>query len=597
MNKIYITVISVILSLSFCINSMASDEIPEKMNFDAQRNKDLFFFDSTYSEKQLYDPIVSHFASNYVGSDSSKLNNILALAGTSFYHINDNTRYHDNNKISNYNLNKYIIYYDNGGYLKMLALNKCSGIVVYNFDDQNKGLFPFVTENDCGDEEYFMWGTNYTSGGFGSINESNTVSEVSFNCNKQKYSSIYNYMFGNNDVFYMSDSFGCGKIVYSDVPVYDIAQDYQLRGIDVDDNLNAIADRGRVAGFVQNHCYKDAPEPATDCRPDKCKPKSVGTDSTFGFSQFNVVPHIGTDRKNLYFDVSALYNDKMKSLVNYSFIDFQVTMLDDHNYFHIWDDENFFNGGKIYKCVPDFPFDFKHKYYPAANDATAEFLLGFDWKDVVVNLPVVDIPIGTKLKLSYITLDFTPCYEKDNVIYKGVKNTYQYDFLSRQGTLYKLDPEDDGGYPNPMDKTPEDSNTDYYQTIITKDPQGNPQYIYVYVDQDGVQHPAGDTTVTGGSVTIGDVGATVGDVTASVGDININIDTGGGSDGNYIDIDPVDYENMIAPMKELLQKDDDNGFFALLRDIYKVFPPQIWLIVGGGLSAVITVSIVKILRG
>lgn len=70
-----------------------------------------------------------------------------------------------------------------------------------------------------------------------------------------------------------------------------------------------------------------------------------------------------------------------------------------------------------------------------------------------------------------------------------------------------------------------------------------------------------------------------------------------GQDGEYITISPVDFNQFIKGMANMLKMFDTNGgLFLLLKDIFSLFPDDVNTIAIGAIGAITFVSAVCILR-
>ncbi len=186
------------------------------------------------------------------------------------------------------------------------------------------------------------------------------------------------------------------------------------------------------------------------------------------------------------------------------------------------------------------------------------------------------------------------------------RNDYNHDFLSNKGDTSVWVPTSDSALNGNFDYTQKGntvSSNSYYYNEVTTNENGDTVNKYYYVDNgkkteiteneynNNSYNISGDSGGGGGGSSSSGGNATA---NAVVGDIVVNV----GGQGDYVNISPKDYKTFVDNVKDMLEElDTKGGLFLMLKDVYALFPPTIWVIVGGGLSAVVIVSIVKILRG
>lgn len=188
---------------------------------------------------------------------------------------------------------------------------------------------------------------------------------------------------------------------------------------------------------------------------------------------------------------------------------------------------------------------------------------------------------------------------------QGRRNDYTYDFLANASDYSVWTPTTDSAMNGNFDYTQEGntvSSNSYYYNEVTTNENGDTVNKYYYVDNGKKteitenEYNNNSYNISGGDSGGGGTSSSGGNATANavVGDIVVNV----GGQGDYVNISPKDYKTFVDNVKDMLEElDTKGGLFLMLKDVYALFPPTIWVIVGGGLSAVVIVSIVKILRG
>lgn len=311
------------------------------------------------------------------------------------------------------------------------------------------------------------------------------------------------------------------------------------------------------------------------------------------FKDFQVVPHISSDFDKSYFDIYYELSDyALTNIDNLSLVICNDYIIDMKDYFLTF--------GQAYSRT----YQGKTLYYSMK-------IVRYETKLYLNQIPCMkqaveasvdkDAIFGNNGLLSFSDTDYSKlflefylrCNTPDG-FKQSKRNDYTYEFLTRSSDYSIWMPTTDVSPNGNFDYTQQGdtvtSNSYYYhdasenkyyyvdngtKTEITENEYNNNSYVS--------GGGGGSSSSSGGAV-----------ANATIGDIVINV----GGQGDYVDISPKDYKLFIDNIKTMLDElDTKGGLFLMLKDVYALFPAPIWVIVGGGLSSVIVVSIIKILRG
>lgn len=323
------------------------------------------------------------------------------------------------------------------------------------------------------------------------------------------------------------------------------------------------------------------------------------------FKEFTVIPHVTNNYDTFYFDVKyelsnfakehitslnlrfdnsyAMGVEGLASLVRFdadnSSYSISISVSDKPNGFRLYLKEI----PCLYSLVDD------KKLASKNNILGKEFLIDFS----KLSIDGVGLDTIASINHSYLYCQF---YLRGNIngkFYQGQRNDFNYDFLTKKSDFDIWKSTDDsslnGNLNYVRDGQTVTSNEYYYNDVTTND-NGTTVNNYYYYDNDGNRKKITEDEYFGGNVN-----ANGGN--ASIGDINININNNMGQDGEYITISPVDFNQFIKGMANMLKMFDTNGgLFLLLKDIFSLFPDDVNTIAIGAIGAITFVSAVCILR-
>lgn len=381
------------------------------------------------------------------------------------------------------------------------------------------------------------------------------------------------------------------EILYSDFPVFKNQDDvtYYLE-----------------TGIIRNAFYDTSPKDYS---------------SELYFKSFEVIPHASNSAKYYYFDIKYELSDYAKKNIDNLNLNFENC--------YRWEASSDLK--PLVECrntgwrsnsisLKEYPFGFSIDVmhlscYQYAVDKWGMKPECFVGNSVMMNiadtllggwLPGVNI---VEISESFLYFRFNLRFNSNNGLVVGKRSDFTYDILNKKIEKYIYTPntqtdgngnttfvkDADGNITYTQEGDTISSNDYYYNNV--EDDGDTVVNNYFYYDKDGNEKKITEDEYNNNAFTVigGNSSATGGN--SSIGDINININNNMGH-GDYVNISPSDYKLFIDALQSLFAEVDTNGgLFLLLKDIYSMYPPEIWLVVGGGLSAVVIVSIVKIARG
>lgn len=399
---------------------------------------------------------------------------------------------------------------------------------------------------------------------------------------------------GNNKSITLFDYYGSKRdveILYSDFPIFQNQ-----------DDLTYYLETGIIRNAFYDASVKDY-------------------SSELYFESFEVIPHASNRVGSYYFDVKYELSDYAKKNIDKLNLNFEnmhqidFSSLDDlikTTYETKWYSNSI--------ALSNYPYGFC--IYVKDLGCYAEAVEGLTpFENIIIgNIFIIDT-VDTILQslmpnVSTVRVERSVLYFKFNLRFSsssgavfGKRNDFTYDFISKENSKNIYTPniqkdnngnttfvkDADGNITYTQEGDTISSNDYYYNNV--EDDGDTVVNNYFYYDKDGNEKKITEDEYNNNAFTVigGNSSATGGN--SSIGDINININNNMGH-GDYVDISPSDYKLFIDALQSLFAELDTNGgLFLMLGDIYSMFPTKIWLIVGGGLSAVIIVSVIKIARG
>lgn len=320
------------------------------------------------------------------------------------------------------------------------------------------------------------------------------------------------------------------------------------------------------------------------------------------FKEFKVTPHVSNQGSKFYFEIYyelsdfALANIDVLNIRFDNQYDMDVNGLSglfdslgcDHTATNSIALSNYKNGFKLYLS------DIRSIEKVCASDIfpgqTSEFLL----KRILGNEVYIDLSgltIGGvggegvyKIVGSHLYCQFYLRANIDGQFYQGKRNDFNYDFLNKSYDVDVWTTNDDSSLNGNFDYTKEGetiTSNEYYYNDVTTNDDGTTVNNYYYYDKNGNRKEITEDVYNNSS--------------ASVGDININV--GGNGSSEYISINPVDFNQFVKGMKNMLEEfDTKGGLFLLIKDVFSMYPPEVTTIVVGAIAAIAIVSIICILR-
>lgn len=359
------------------------------------------------------------------------------------------------------------------------------------------------------------------------------------------------------------------EIISSDFPIFATEEDY----------INY-----REYGIIKNAIYN----PADSIAASKFTPEQVylddfqciyhdapGLDNCYVEFKYSIPQHLRSSKGSIYLDVSDIYKLHAKCVAGLANADreyfgmsifsvtenpygFSIPVTDFSSVMQFVDNES-----------PE-KLSFVAKREVLGN----EILFDFD------NVSIDNIGLNTLLEItkSQLFLDVQVRVGPYSIGTKGEKYSALVDFLDLSNCYYESSSYDDK---TETYKPNNDTVKDGYYSV---DAGGN----YNYHSSDG------KTT----SITSYDYNNSTNSTQYITNNYYCSSGVGSsGSGGEYININPVDFNQFVKGMKNMLEQfDTKGGLFLLIKDVFSMYPPDVTVIIVGAISTITIVSIICILR-
>lgn len=415
-----------------------------------------------------------------------------------------------------------------------------------------------------GDKVYIKWGSD--------LNDNNFIKLVDY-CNSS-YSMnrgfIYTYTYSGNTTKSNAGTNAYDiNIISTDFPIFQNEDDYLFY---------------RQTGKVNNALYNPTPSDYS---------------SELYFKSFEVIPHVTNRTDTYYFDVKYELSDYAKKNVKNLNLNFQNEYEICLSFANGAVSNGFAKTGWYSNSISlaDHPYGFSIMLkdlgcYQYAVSSLGfylpdEAILGYQGFIIETLNDVLQRIIGNATAASVdgsiLYLKFNLRFSNNGNVVIGKRNDFTYDFLTNEIKKYLYVPDaitDSSGNTTFVKDT--DGNISYTQegdTKTSKDYYSQEGDKYYYTDNNGNRKEITENDYNNSSANV---------------DIDINIGSGS---GEYININPVDFNQFVRGMEEMLKQfDTEGGLFLLIKDVFAMFPPEITVIVVGAISAITIVSIICILR-
>lgn len=409
-----------------------------------------------------------------------------------------------------------------------------------------------------------------------------TFSDYTENRNRSGSSSMFSYYSTPKDI----------EILSSDFPVFTNMDDVNYY---------------RETGIIRNAKYDPTPKDYS---------------SELYFKSFEVIPHASNSAEYYFFDIKYELSDYAKKNIETLNLNFESL--------YRWETSNTFDSLATYKqtgwyanSIPlsSHPYGFSIRIsdlgcYRHAVDKwhmlPTTFVgnnVFFDISNSVIHtlLPSVDI---IEITEAYLSFKFNLRFIGSNGVVLGKRNDFTYDILNKKLEKYIYTPntttdgngniafvKDDNGnitYTQEGDKI---TSNDYYYNNV-EDDGDTVVNNYFYYDKDGNKKQITKDEYDNNAFTVIGGNSSAEGGSASVGDINININnTNNNGSSEYININPVDFNQFVKGMEDMLKQfDTKGGLFLLIKDVFSMYPPEVTTIAVGAIAAIAIVSIICILR-
>ena len=301
------------------------------------------------------------------------------------------------------------------------------------------------------------------------------------------------------------------------------------------------------------------------------------------FKDFRVVPHVSTLFSQYYFDIYYELSDFAK--LNIDTLNLRL----DNDYrlsirrVGILDDEVYKNNSSLSIPLKGKENGFKLYlseigsigYVIDYHDFTQDDVLGHPGRSDNANS--ID-----NITYSNLYLRFYLRANIDGKFYQSKRNDFNYDFLNRSYDMDVWIPIEDSSTTGNFDYIKEGVTTtsnEYYYNEVTTNNNGDTVNNYYYYDKNGNKKEITEDVYNNSSA-----------------NVDIDISVGDGS-GEYISISPVDFNQFVKALKDMLDEfDTKGGLFKLLKDTFGFLPDKVNLIWCGSIAGMFIVSVVCILR-
>lgn len=343
------------------------------------------------------------------------------------------------------------------------------------------------------------------------------------------------------------------------------------------------------------------------------------------FKSFEVIPHATGSIDNYYFDIKYELSDYAKRHIN----DLNLCLKNMYSFGNrsrgpvlAWLETPY---STLYVPLENKPYGFTLYVktlgcikYAKKNwlFSNSEFLnkgVEVDFKNFIVDVVIgsdstYDV-VASEESIIYLTFDLR-FYDNGNVV-TGKRNDWTYDFLTNESKYYLYTPntatdidgnktlvtDNDGNISYTQEGETRTSN-EYYYNEVTQNDNGDTTNKFYYIDNDKNKKEITKDEYDNNAFTVIGGNSSAEGGSASVGDINININnTNNNGSGEYINVNPVDFNQFVKGMEEMLKQfDTKGGLFLLIKDVFSMYPPEITTIAVGAIAAITIVSIICILR-
>lgn len=448
-------------------------------------------------------------------------------------------------------------------YCAVYSNYKNFGAYFYQEETSGGGFLDYlIYRAKIGDKFYIKWGSDLNNNEFVKLIDHDMYS--SYEANR---GFVYTYTYSGNTTKSNAGTNAYDiNIISTDFPIFQNETDYNTY---------------RETGVINNALYNPTPKDYS---------------SELYFKSFEVIPHVGS-MDNYYFDIKYELSDYAKRHVNNLFLYFQ-NMYSFGNRSRgpalAWLETPY---SKLFVPLAEHPYGFViyAKELGCIKYAKKNWLFSDDEflnKGVEVSFKnfIVDVVIGSDSAYDVVASEESIIYFKfdlrlsnnGNVVI-GKRNDFSYDFLTKETKKYLYVPDtttDSSGNTTFVKDT--DGNISYTQegdTKTSKDYYSQEGDKYYYTDNNGSKREITENDYNNSSANV---------------DIDINI---GNGSGEYINVNPVDFNQFVKGMEEMLKQfDTKGGLFLLIKDVFSMYPPEVTTIAVGAIAAIAIVSIICILR-
>lgn len=357
-----------------------------------------------------------------------------------------------------------------------------------------------------------------------------------------------------------------------------------------------------------------------------CVSEPIDYSAELYFKSFEVIPHVSEKTQGYYFDIKYELSDFAKKNINSCSIFFndkyQIDFGNFNNSVNTYAETAWFGymispSNNPFGCVINLTDLGSYKYAVSYDGFNLEkkAILGkkgfiIDTFNDVLKSHIGDVTAAS-VENSLLYFKFQIRWSSDNGLVLGKRNDFTYDFLTNESKYYLYTPntitdndgnktlikDSDGNISYTQEGETRTSNEYYYNEVIEND-NGDTTNKFYYIDSSGNRKEINEDEYKDSAFTVIGGNSSAEGGNASVGDINININnTNNNGSGEYINVNPVDFNQFAEGMKNMLEEfDTKGGLFLLLKDVFSMYPPDITVIIVGAISTITVVSIICILR-
>lgn len=451
-------------------------------------------------------------------------------------------------------------------YCAVYSNYKNFGAYFYQEEMSGGGFLDYlIYRAKIGDKFYIKWGSDLNNNEFVKLIDHDMYS--SYEANR---GFVYTYTYSGNTTKSNAGTNAYDiNIISTDFPIFQNETDYNTY---------------RETGVINNALYNPTPKDYS---------------SELYFKSFDVIPHVSNSTDTYYFDIKYELSDYAKKNVKNLNLNFQ-------NEYEIY--LSFANGSisngfaktNWYSnsiSLAEHPYGFSIMLKDLGCYQYAVSSLGFYLPDEAilgyqgflietlndVLQKIMGNVTAATVDGSYLYLKFNLRFSNNGNVVIGKRNDFTYDFLTKETKKYLYVPDtvtDSSGNTTFVKDT--DGNISYTQegdTKTSKDYYSQEGDKYYYTDNNGSKKEITETDYNNSSANV---------------DIDINI---GNGSGEYINVNPVDFNQFVKGMEEMLKQfDTKGGLFLLIKDVFSMYPPEVTTIAVGAIAAIAIVSIICILR-